>query len=179
MTARPAWIALALALCAAPAVAPAQGTVEALFTPWDDAEGAVVRLLGSARDSVRVQAFLLTSRPLTEALLAAHGRGVKVEVLADAENVRRGNDRQVARLVAAGIPVWLETRYAAAHNKVLLVDVGRAGAAVVTGSYNFTYSAQARNAENLLILRGDPGLVRRYHENWLRHRDEATAWTGS
>lgn len=179
-----AWLALAhaIALYAAPAPAqpmPARGTVEALFTPWDDAEGAIVRLLGAARASVQVQAYLLTSRPVTDALLAAHARGVKVELLADAENVRRGNGRQVARLASAGVPVWLETRYAAAHNKLLLVDVASANPAVATGSYNFTYSAQARNAENLLILRGDAALARRYHDNWLRHRGEATAWTGN
>jgi phosphatidylserine/phosphatidylglycerophosphate/cardiolipin synthase-like enzyme len=76
-----------------------------------------------------------------------------------------------------GIPVWLETRYAAAHNKVLLIDAARPGAVVITGSYNFTWSAQARNAENLLILRGNPALARRYLDNWRRHRDDARSMT--
>ena len=73
---------------------PAEGSVEVFFTPWDDAEGALLRAVRQAKRSVRVQAYLLTSRPVTDALLAAHARGVKVELLADAENVRRGNGRQ-------------------------------------------------------------------------------------
>ena len=46
-------------------------------------------------------------------------------------------------------------------------------AAVATGSYNFTRSARVANAENLLILRGNPALVRAYLGNWRRHKAEA------
>ena len=102
-----------------------------------------------------------------------------VEVLADREMVSKGDSSLVPRLAAEGIPVWLETRYAVAHNKVLLIDALGAHGVVITGSYNFTWSAQARNAENLLILRDNPALVRRYLDNWRRHRDEAEKMNGS
>jgi len=48
---------------------------------------------------------------------------------------------------------------------------------VVTGSYNFTWSAQNRNSENLLVLRGHCPLARAYRDNWLRHREQATPIT--
>jgi len=152
---------------------PATGTVEALFTPWDDAEGAIVRALGEAKKTIHVQAYLLTSRSIARALQDAQARGVAVEILADREMVNKGESSLIPRLAAEGIPVWLETRYAVAHNKVLLIDAATAHGFVITGSYNFTWSAQARNAENLLILRDNPALVRRYLDNWQRHRDEA------
>jgi phosphatidylserine/phosphatidylglycerophosphate/cardiolipin synthase-like enzyme len=158
---------------------PAAGTVEVLFTPWDDAEGAIVRSLGEAQRSIHVQAFLLTSRSLARALRQAHQRGVKVELLADREMLTKGENSQIPGLAADGIPVWLETRYASAHNKVLLIDAEGPAGIVITGSYNFTWSAQARNAENLLILRGNPPLVRKYLDNWRRHRDEAEKYQGS
>ena len=161
------------------AAIPATGTVDVLFTPWDDAEGAIVRSLGDARQSIHVQAFLLTSRSIARALQEAHMRGVKVEVLADREMLRKGENSQLPVLAAAGIPVWLETRYASAHNKVILIDAETAQSAVITGSYNFTWSAQARNAENLLLLRGNLPLARRYLENWRRHRDDAEKYDGA
>jgi hypothetical protein len=40
----------------------AAGSVEALFTPWDDAEGAIIRALAEAQQSIHVQTYLLTSR---------------------------------------------------------------------------------------------------------------------
>ncbi len=170
---------LCLSFAAGAATLPASGTVEVLFTPWDDAEGAIVRTLGEARQSIHVQAYLLTSRSIAKALHEAQARGVAVEVLADREMVAKGENSLVPKLAAAGIPVWLETRYANAHNKVLLIDaVGEQGT-VITGSYNFTWSAQARNAENLLILRGNVPLVRRYLDNWRRHRDEAERMSGA
>ena len=176
---RPAALLLAL-LCPAAALPaqglPAAGTVEALFTPWDDAEGALLHEIASARRDIRVQAFLFTSRNLARALLDAHRRGIRVRVLADRGMAEQGDNSRIPELVAAGIEVRLETRYASAHNKILLIDAESEHPVVITGSYNFTFSAQARNAENLLILRGNAALAQRYLANWRRHRDEATAY---
>ncbi|MDR2240332.1 MAG: phospholipase D family protein [Zoogloeaceae bacterium] len=171
-----------------------QATVEALFTPHDNIEAAILDALRGARRSIHVQAYVFTSRALATALIRAKGRGVRVEMLADREQTARGINSQIPRLVAAGIPVALEVRYAAAHNKILLIDADeagetegaegaeraegadkfdKAGGAIITGSYNFTRSAQTRNAENVVILRGDPALLRAYFANWQRHRAEA------
>ena len=162
----------------------AQGTVEVLFSPWDDAEGAVVQALSQARQSIHMQAYLLTSRPIAAALIAAAARGVKVAVLADREMAIKGANSLVPTLVGRGVSVWLETRYAAAHNKVIIIDALTVTPLapplipmVITGSYNYTWSAQARNAENLLLLRGDVNLTKRYLDNWLRHQSEAQVWS--
>ncbi len=156
---------------------PATGTVEVAYTPWDDAEGAILRTLAGAQHEIYVQAYLFTSRNLARGLLDALNRGVRVEMLADHDMLLKGENSQIPNLARSGIPVWLETRYAVAHNKVMLIDPESAAAAVVTGSYNYTYSAQARNAENLLILRGNPALARAYLENWRRHRSEAVPYS--
>lgn len=159
-----------------PRTLPAQGTVEAVFSPWHDVEGALVAALRAARRTIHVQAFAFTSRVLAQALIEAHGRGVRVAVLADREQAERMENSRLPQLAAAGIPVALEVRYAAAHNKILLIDAEGEAPAVITGSFNFTWSAQAKNAENVLILRGDRALAHAYLDNWRRHRAEAVAW---
>lgn len=173
----------ALAVAAAAAVDPAQaserfaaeGEIEVAFAPRDDTEKVVVDLIRSARRSLAVQAYAFTSRNIADAMVAAHRRGVRVEVLADAQMNRRGKGNAIGRLLAAGVPVAFETRYGAAHNKVLIVDAEGPRCAVLTGSYNFTWAANNRNAENLLIVRDHCALARAYRGNWLRHREEATA----
>lgn len=157
-------------------VLPAKGSVEVLFTPWDDAEGALIKVLQQARLQIRVQAYIFTSRTLAKALIEAHQRGVDVQVLADREMLQKGERSQIPRLAEAGIPVWLETRYTVAHNKIMLIDALDAANVVVTGSYNYTFSAQARNAENLLILRDNAALARVYLDHWQRHRDDAVVY---
>jgi phosphatidylserine/phosphatidylglycerophosphate/cardiolipin synthase-like enzyme len=154
----------------------AQGTVEALFSPHDDIEAAILRVLRGARRSIHVQAYLFTSRALAAALIEAKARGVRVEVLADGEQAARAENSRIPQLLEAGIAVALEVRYAAAHNKIILVDAAEAGGAVVTGSYNFTYSARLRNAENVVVLRGNPPVLRAYLDNWKRHRAEAVSY---
>lgn len=162
---------------------PAQGSIEVLFTPWDDAEGAVIRAVTGAQRSIHVQTYLITSYPIAAALRSAHARGVAVHVLADREMAIKGTNSQLGALASVGIPVWLETRYAAAHNKVIIIDAPIEGSAagglvpvVITGSYNYTWSAQARNAENLLLVRGNLALTKKYLDNWQRHRLEAQTW---
>jgi phosphatidylserine/phosphatidylglycerophosphate/cardiolipin synthase-like enzyme len=97
-------------------------------------------------------------------------RGVDVQVIADAEQTELIENTVVPELAAAGVPVFLDEEHVAAHNKVMVIDEGQPWAAVITGSYNFTYAAQFRNAENLLLLRGGPRITRAYADNWRRHR---------
>lgn len=151
----------------------AEGNVEWAFEPWDDAEAAVIRVIDAARDQLLLQSYVFTSKRIARALLRAAARGVRVEVLADAAMHRRPGGNVLPMLVDGGIPVALETRYAAAHNKVLIADPDGAHPATVTGSYNFTWSAARRNAENIVILRDHPALARAFAANWRRHRAEA------
>ena len=179
-------MALALALAAAPAGAqpaaqpaapfPAAGTVQVAFTPWEDAEGLVVEAIAEAQRQILVQAFSFTSRRIAQALIAARRRGVEVLVTADREQTVTGDGNRIRELAAAGIPVWLETRFAAAHSKVMIIDPGTRDATVVTGSFNWTAGAQRRNAENVLVLRRNRDLAGAYEANWRRRQAEASPY---
>ncbi|QTQ35616.1 Putative phospholipase D [Aromatoleum petrolei] len=153
---------------------PARGSVEVAFSPADRPEELLIEVINYARKTLHVQAYAFTSRPIARALIAAHQRGVRVEVLADAKMNKRGKGNVLPELLAAGIPVSLETRFAAAHNKVMIADAEGPACALVTGSFNFTKSAVKRNAENLLVLRDNCTLTQIYLDNWRRHRADAT-----
>lgn len=152
---------------------PARGSVTLAFSPADAPEALIIETIDAAKRSVHMQAYIFTSQPIAKALVRARERGVAVEVLADAGMNRRGNGKALPMLLAAGVPLAFETRYAAAHNKVIVVDAAGPGCAVVTGSYNFTWSARERNAENVLVLRDNCPLAEAYLANWQRHRAEA------
>lgn len=172
------WL-FALVLLAAPAVASevfdARGTVEVAFTPADDGEKLLIGVIDGAQSSLHVQAYVFTSKTVAGALVAAHRRGVNVEVLADAKMNARATGNAIPLLLEAGVPVAFETAYAAAHNKVIVADADGPQCAVLTGSYNFTWSAANRNAENLIVLRDNCAIAQAYQANWQRHRAGATA----
>jgi two-component system chemotaxis sensor kinase CheA len=108
-------------------------------------------------------------------LRKAAERGLAVSVLADARQHAETPSSLLSSLAAKGIPVWLETRYRNAHNKIMVIDDGTQEVVVVTGSYNFTRSAQRMNSENLFLIRGNLALARRFRQNWERHRADAVA----
>jgi phosphatidylserine/phosphatidylglycerophosphate/cardiolipin synthase-like enzyme len=134
------------------------------FTPGGDCTDRIVEAIGAARREVLVQAYSFTSPPIVQALEAAAARGVRVRIVVDDSQLteRYSLADEAAR---AGLEVWVDDPSGIAHNKVMVID----GTVVITGSFNFSRSAQERNAENLLVLR-DPGLASRYAENWERRR---------
>jgi phosphatidylserine/phosphatidylglycerophosphate/cardiolipin synthase-like enzyme len=170
----------ALALAAAPAFASphAQGMarVEIAFTPGDDIEALIARRIGAARESVRVQAYLFTDPRIARALFSALRRGVEVEVIGDAAEHAQGGLPWLAPLARAGAHVYLDAAAAASHNKIVIVDGGTPRAAVVTGSYNFTRSAQARNAENVVVISENRALTDRFVANFRSRREGASRW---
>ena len=58
------------------------------FTPGGHCTDLMVTVLASAKQSIDVQAYSFTSRPIANALIQAQKRGVKVNVLLDKSNLR-------------------------------------------------------------------------------------------
>lgn len=154
----------------------AQGTLQAAFSPWDDVERLITDSIDHARKQILVQAYLLTSKRIATALMQAHQRKIDVRILVDAQQLAKSDASKVSDLVEAGIPVWVETKYQNAHNKIIVIDATTSEAVVITGSFNFTWTAQHKNAENILIARGNPTLASRYASNWGRHQHDASAY---
>lgn len=146
-----------------PSGAPPPDWASVCFTPPEDCTSRIEREIGAARQEVLVQAYGFTSRPIADALVAAHDRGVSVRVILDGA-AAASEDAAIARQLArARIPVQVDDPSGIAHNKVMVLD----RSSVITGSFNFTRSAEDRNAENLVVLR-DPALAEAYAANWQR-----------
>jgi phosphatidylserine/phosphatidylglycerophosphate/cardiolipin synthase-like enzyme len=155
-------------------IVPGTGTIEYAFTPGDDAAGLIVRAIDGARLQILVQAFSFTHAGIAGALIRAERRAVDVEVIADAEQIDLIDHNVIPRLVEAGIPVFIDAEHSAAHNKVMVIDAGAKAPVLITGSFNFTHAAQFRNAENLLVIRGNHELTHAYLDNWMRHLKHST-----
>lgn len=131
------------------------------FTPGQDCEGLIVKEIKHAQKSILLQAYSFTSAPIAKALTEAKQRGVDVRAILD-KSQRTEKYTGATFLKHAGIPVVIDEQPAIAHSKIFVFDQQ----SVLTGSFNFTKSAQERNAENLIVIKGDQNLVRAYTENW-------------
>jgi phosphatidylserine/phosphatidylglycerophosphate/cardiolipin synthase-like enzyme len=145
---------------------------EVYFSPHGGCTEAIIKELNKAKNTILVQAYSFTSAPIAKALLDAHKRGVKVEVILD-KSQRTQKYSSATFLFNAGIPVKIDAQHAKAHNKVMIID----GETVITGSFNFTKAAEEKNAENLLIIR-DEKLAEGYIKNWQEHDRHSEVYAG-
>lgn len=141
----------------------------ALFSPDDNIEDVLVSLIDTEREKISMTAFSLTSLSVANALINAKRRRVVVELIVDAQNSQSSYSK-VTMVHAAGIPVWVYPpmkqhdgenhkpqnffpRKGIMHNKFIVFKRSLNDKPLLwTGSYNFTWSANKKNQENVIIV---------------------------
>lgn len=129
---------------------------EAWGSPHDSLQSEMVKVLSLASDHIDVAVFEFSSRPLAQALERATQRGVLVRLLIDcghATSLPLGLDAADIRCLDGRV-----SDIGVMHNKFALLD----HAQIVTGSFNWTASAERLNFENLIRV-DDPSVVGRFN----------------
>ena len=111
-----------------------------------------------------LQAYVFTDRAIARALEGAFRRNLEVIVLFD-KGQRHEPSSVAPELMQAGLEVMVDDRPRIAHNKTIIIDPDGPDPVVETGSFNFSYSAEHRNAENALLVRDDPALAAVYERS--------------
>jgi phosphatidylserine/phosphatidylglycerophosphate/cardiolipin synthase-like enzyme len=131
--------------------------IENYFSPDDGAADAIIAALQDAEESIYFLAFSFTSDPIADVLLQQAADGVEVAGVFERRQYESNTGGEFDRLAAAGLDVRLDGNEYSMHHKVFIID----GETVITGSYNFSRSAEQRNDENVLIIR-NPAVAARY-----------------
>ena len=141
----------------------ADSEISAGFSPGGTAQALILNFIHSAADSADVAAYDFTSAPVAEALSKLAQSGVRVRIVADE---KKSHDRWslVNKLACSGIQVRTDAQYSIMHNKFIVTD----NYGVQTGSFNYTSSAEKRNAENALVIRDNPNLAQQYQNEFNR-----------
>lgn len=128
------------------------------FSESADLQSLVRQEIEAATSSVHVAIYTFTSEPIRDGLLTAHARGLDVKVCSDYDQYPLNAD-VIDALDRAGVPNGTTGGYSGGimHHKFVVID----GERVLTGSFNFTPSADNLNDENLLFL-ADPALAAQY-----------------
>src|SRR5713226_789700 len=120
------------------------------FSPHGGAEQLVVETLRRARERVHVAIYGLARA------------GVRVVLKADhVQSAGKAQAAALERLAAAGATVQVSRMSRLLHDKFAVVD----GRWVITGSFNWTASAENRNRENVLVF-DCPALAEAFEAEW-------------
>lgn len=137
------------------------------FTPPAGCGHIIANVISEAKSSIYVQAYGFTSGEITQALINAYKKGIKVNILLDRSNTSAKYSKMKS-LKKAGIKVMIDTIPGIAHNKVIIIDESK----VITGSFNFTVGADTRNVENVMIV-NDKEVAKRYLDNWYNRKKKS------
>lgn len=123
-----------------------------------------------AQSDIKIAVAWFTQRELFAEVLEALNRGVDVSMIIIKDFINCGMyGLPLQQFVDAGGQLhFVSDRSWTMHNKFCLFD----GSLVITGSYNWTYSAETRNAENV-ILTDDRSVCQDYKDYFTR------LWDGS
>jgi phosphatidylserine/phosphatidylglycerophosphate/cardiolipin synthase-like enzyme len=143
---------------------------QVFFSPDGGFANIVIKNISEARSEIFIQSYYFGSFPIAEALIEAHKKGVRVELIVDKADRAEGVTPGI-RLSQEGIPVFLDGRHNIANNRVMIVDRRR----VLTGSFDFNKASEQAIADNLLVVES-PQLAELYRENWLRHRGHSETY---
>lgn len=138
------------------------GSVEVRFSPEDGAAAYVLRRIEEAKTSIRFMAFSYTSDPIADAMIGRLGAGIAVQGVIESQN-SAGTGSEFSKLQEAGVSVFKDGNCYIMHHKVIIID----DHIVITGSYNFTASAEKSNDENLIII-DNADIAKQYIEEFDR-----------
>jgi phosphatidylserine/phosphatidylglycerophosphate/cardiolipin synthase-like enzyme len=146
---------------------PKDTPVEVCFSPKGGCADLITQSIEQAKTEILVQAYSFTSAPIAKALVNAYKRGIKVQAILD-RSQRSEKYTSATFLTNAGVPTFIDSKHAIAHNKIMIIDRVK----VITGSFNFTKAAEEKNAENLLII-SSKELAKLYLDNWQNHKEHS------
>ena len=136
----------------------------------DDLEAVIVQVIGAARDTLDIAVQELESKPITQAILDARARGLRVRLALERDYLleypartdpwRAGGGNEPNRrlhtvLLRANVPVITDLNPNIFHQKFIVADWETSSRAVtLTGSTNFTPTGTASNLNHLILVRG-------------------------
>ena len=125
-------------------------TVETYFSPDDGVTAKIVAEIGKATSFIYFEAFSFTSDPIFTALKERHDAGVYVKGIFETQQDSAASKYSKYKpLKRVGADVILDTNPNNMHNKLFIID----GNTLITGSFNFSASAEEKNDEAILIIR--------------------------
>ena len=128
--------------------------VESYFSPSDRTEYHIGKTLGKAQNSINTAILTFTRKGLADTIIAKKNTGKKVRIVMD-NNTDTGN--QYSYLLSNGVDILLKGGSGLLHHKYAIVDAEPLGGVpyLITGSHNWSGSAETRNDENTIIVQDD------------------------
>lgn len=145
--------------------------IETYFSPDDGVAQKIIALLQNAHESIYFMAYSFTSDDISYVVRERASNGVTVAGVMDYSQIQsNGQYGEYDVFAQSGMDVMADGIDGLLHHKVFIIDEE----IVITGSYNFSSSAEERNDENILIIYNSD-IAHEFIEEFFRVRAQAGA----
>jgi phosphatidylserine/phosphatidylglycerophosphate/cardiolipin synthase-like enzyme len=126
--------------------------VEVYFSPSDGTTAAIVKEIENANTDLQFALLIHTANETGTAILNAKNRNVRTRGLVDKDTAVTGDEYYY--LASRGVSMRLYNDGSIFHHKYCIIDATNAASnpTLLTGSHNWSATAETRNDENLLVI---------------------------
>lgn len=152
-----------------PNVCPFGTSTAVHFSPNGGCCNAIASEIEKASRDIAVCTYYFTEDRLSDSLIKAKHRGIAIRIVLD-KSQTSSKYSETNKFGKEGIEARIDSTHHIMHNKYCIID----SSTVITGSYNWTDSAEKENAENLIIIKGSPELAAKYLADFEKHWEHST-----
>jgi phosphatidylserine/phosphatidylglycerophosphate/cardiolipin synthase-like enzyme len=147
--------------------------IKVFFSPGDNCSNVILKLINDAFKKIDICVFTITNNNISRAIKKAADRGVKIRIITDNDKAYdKGSD--IYYLAKEGIDVVVDIENQWMHHKFAIFD----RKTVLSGSYNWTRSANNQN-ENIIVINNSDVMLRfesEFNKLWEKFRSNSLSF---
>jgi hypothetical protein len=126
---------------------------------------SIIREIEKANKSLKVAVYWFTNHELFDMLYQKQLNGVQCDLIIHNDYINnRDTGLPFQKFIDAGGKFYFSDEENPMHNKFCIID----NQVLVNGSYNWTYYAESKNRENVLIIKDEKDVVKAFETEFLQ-----------
>jgi hypothetical protein len=125
----------------------------------------ILEELDNATERIVVAVYWFTNQTLFQKLMTKISEGIKVELIIHNDYINnRDSGLSFQRFIDNGGEFYFSDTFNPMHNKFCIID----NKVLINGSYNWTYYAEDRNRENILLIKDEQNTIEAFSTEFER-----------
>lgn len=130
---------------------------------FKDIRNSIIKEIVKANKSIYIAVYWFTNHELFDIILEKQLSGVKCQLIVHNDYINnRNTGLPFQKFINAGGKFYFSDEENPMHNKFCIID----NEVLINGSYNWTYYAENKNRENILVIKNEPEVLKSFNEEF-------------
>ena len=126
---------------------------------------SIIKEIFLAKETINIAVYWFTNHELFDMIYQKQLSGVQCQLIIHNDYINnRNTGLPFQKFIDAGGKFFFSDEENPMHNKFCLID----NQILINGSYNWTYYAENKNKENILIIKNEPEVINSFQNEFLK-----------